>query len=274
MTLGAELIPLTDLHSHLIPGVDDGARTLEDSLEGIGRMFAEGITTIVTTPHLDGSLSRDPRSFEERLSQVDKGFRVVADAVRERFPKVTFRRGNEVMLDIPDPDLSDPRVHLAGNRFVLVEWPRLQIPPETPAAIRGLASQGIHIVIAHPERYAGHDAHLSIVERWRGEGAWCQVNYGSLLGKYGPDARSRAFMLLERGWVDCFSSDFHGRPGLPLFVDGARERFKELGAEEAWSLLTGTNPGRIVRGEPPIPVSPFEGKQRGLFARLLSRLRT
>ncbi len=272
MTTDGQSPSLTDLHSHLVPGVDDGARVLEDALEGVERMRSEGIRTIVTTPHLNGSLTRDGRALERRLSEVDAVFDTLAAAVAELVPGVDLRRGHEVMLDVPDPDLSDPRVRLAGTDLVLAEWPRLQIPPETPAVIRALHKHGVEIVIAHAERYAGYDEGMTVVERWRGEGAMCQVNYGSLLGKYGPQPREQAFRLLEQGWVDCLSTDFHGSPSLPLFVDGARETFEKLDATEAWSLLTGINPGRIARGERPLPVPRLEGRP-GLLRRLLSFLR-
>ena len=181
-------------------------------------------------------------------------------------------RGHEVLLDVPDPDLSDPRVRLAGTNLVLAEWPRLQIPPETPAVIRALHKDRIEIVIAHAERYVGYDEGMTIVERWRGEGAMCQVNYGSLLGMYGPKPREQAFRLLGKGRVDCLSTDFHGSPSLPLFVDGAREIFEKCDATEAWSLLTAINPRRIARGERPLPVPWLEGSP-GLLRRFLSFLR-
>jgi len=264
---------LTDIHSHLVPRVDDGAETLEDALEGIGRMVERGIGRIVTTPHLDGSLTRDAAALERRLTQVDEAFRMVSEAAARRHPGLEFERGHEILLDLPRPDLSDPRLRLAGTNFVLAEWPRLRIPPETGAALRGIHADGVEIVIAHPERYVGYDPQLSLMERWRDEGAILQVNHGSLLGRYGDEARSRAFHMLERGWADCLASDFHGRPGLRLFLEGTRQLFRELDAEEVWIRMTQDNPDRISRGERPLPVSPVI-VERGFLARVRSYLRT
>lgn len=263
---------LTDLHSHLVPGVDDGARDLDDALEGVGRMVDRGIRTIVTTPHLAGSLTLDPQGLEERLTEVDAAFEAVERAVRERYPDVSFMRGHEVMLDRPEAHLEDPRIRLGDSRVVLAEWPRLRVPPGTARVLRALREQGVQIMIAHPERYGGYDEQLSAVEEWRAEGAFLQINYGSFTDRYGPRARLLAFRLLERGWVDCLASDFHGREHLRLYVNEAREVFRALDAEESWTLLSSTNPGRIARGEEPLLVPPVESS-RGFLERLRALFR-
>jgi protein-tyrosine phosphatase len=263
---------IIDLHSHLVPGVDDGARSIADAMEGLGRMVARGVDTIITTPHLDGSLTRDPGALRERLATVDAAFGELQAAASRAHPTLTLMRGHEVKLDIPDPDLSDPRIRLGNSNFILVEWPRLLIPPETPPVLARLGSAGVRLLIAHPERYGGYDPELHLVEKWRKEGAFLQANFGSLIGRYGPAPRAVAFRLLERGWVDCLATDFHGRPHLRLFLDAARETFERLGAERAWDMLTQVNPERISRGDEPLPVPPVEGG-RGLVDRIRSLFR-
>ncbi len=250
--------PIVDLHSHLVPGVDDGARSVDAVLEGVGRMAERGVRTIVTTPHLDGSLTRDSSLLEDFLSQVDEAFEEARRAVGERYPEIGFFRGHEVALDVTRPDLSDARIRLGDSDAVLVEWPWLRIPPRTPSIVRGLRSQGVRPLIAHPERYRGYRSDLELPGEWRAEGAFLQVTFGSLAGRYGPVACSIAAHLLRRGWADCLATDFHARPQLRLYVRAAREEFRRLGAEEAWKLLTSTNPRRISEGEEPLPVPPVE----------------
>ena len=97
-----------DIHSYLVPGVDDGANDLEDILTSVRRMTELGIRKILTTPHLDGSVTRNDEAIEARLSEVDEAFARAAAAVADEFSEVDFRRGHEVMLDIPDVDFSDP----------------------------------------------------------------------------------------------------------------------------------------------------------------------
>lgn len=254
-----------DIHNHLVPDVDDGARDLTDTLRSVERMTQSGIRKIVTTPHLDGSLTLDAEALEERLDEVTRAFHTAAAAVAEAFPEVEFLRGHEVMLDVPDVDFSDARVRLGGTRFVLVEWPRLHLPPGTTKVLRRIAGEGHVPVVAHPERYIGID--LELAARWRDAGARLQVNYGSLEGRYGGDARSMALRLLRRGWADYMATDFHGRPERALYMDEARDRLEELGAAEAFVTLALTNPARVLRDELPIPV-PALPMERGIWARV------
>ena len=265
-------LAIGDLHSHMVPGVDDGARTIEETLEGVERMTLVGIRKIITTPHLDASLTRDPAAYEKRIDQLDRAWMDARREVRERFPEVDFRRGTELMLDIPDPDFSDERLRMGGTSFVLLEWPRLQLPPGTVEVLSRMSLAGIKPIIAHPERYVGFDRELDLASEWRKAGAFLQVNYGSLLNRYGPEARTLAFRLLRRGWVDYLSSDFHCRTHLKLFHKEAVQRLAELGGAEQISLLTVTNPQRVFRDEEPVPMPPLPG-ERTLWARLRELLK-
>lgn len=254
-----------DIHSHLVPDVDDGARNVEDTLDAIERLTTEGVRKIITTPHLDGSLTLHRDLLEERLDEVSEAFERAAEAVRERFPEVEFRRGHEVMLDVPDVDFSEPRVRLAGTRFVLIEWPRLHLPPGTVKVLGRIREEGFVAVVAHPERYIGFD--MDVAAQWKNAGALLQVNYGSLDGRYGADARRLALRLLRRGWVDYLASDFHARPDRPIYMHEARDRLDDLGASETFVTLSLSNPARIFRDELPMPVPPLP-EERGLWARL------
>ncbi len=120
----------------------------------------------------------DPAGFADFLGQVDASFESLRLAVERQFPGFALRRGHEIRLDRPDPDLSDARVRLGGSDAVLVEWPAFQIPPETPSVLRGLLGQGVRPVLAHPERYRGYDADLGLIGRWREAGVLLQVPFG------------------------------------------------------------------------------------------------
>lgn len=262
----------TDLHSHLVPGVDDGSRTLEEALESLGRLKDLGVRRLVTTPHLDGSLTRELRAFGPRMEELDQAWAALRSGAERDHPEVELQRGHEVMLDIPDPDLSDPRLHLAETPFVLAEWPSLQVPPGTLRVLEEIRETGVKLIIAHPERYRGLDGPLKLAGEWRGKGAFLQVNYGSLLGRYGETPRRRALTLLERGWVDLFSSDFHGRAHLSPSLQEARDFLFEQGGEEQFDLLARVNTTRVLEGEDPLPVPPMVIK-KGIWEVLRAALR-
>lgn len=254
-----------DFHSHLVPGVDDGARTIEDTLESVQRMTQEGIRKILTTPHLDGSLTLAPELLEERLEEVSASFDDAAEAVNATFPEVEFRRGHEVMLDVPDVNFADPRTRLGGSSFVLIEWPRLHLPPGTTQVLQRIRGEGYRPIVAHPERYIGID--LDLAAQWRRAGAYLQLNYGSLEGRYGAEARAIAFRLLRRGWADYFSSDYHGRPERKIYKREVWARLAELGAEETLVHMCLTNPARVFRDEAPLGV-PMLPVERGFWAKV------
>jgi protein-tyrosine phosphatase len=248
---------LGDLHSHLIPGVDDGAQAVEDSLDAVDRMVRAGVRRIVTTPHLTASLIDDREEFETYMAEVEKAWRQVHTAVSKRFPEVDFHRGFEVAIDKPDADLSDDRLKMAGTSFMLMEWPRLHVPQRTERVVQRIREAGVKPIIAHPERYSGLDSDLVVVGLWREAGAYVQVNHGSLVGRYGKVAQQIAMELLEKGWVDFLSSDFHARGGLKPYIRESSEALSELGADEQFTTLTATNPARLLTDEDPLPVQPL-----------------
>ena len=258
---------LVDFHNHLMPGVDDGAVDETETAAAIEAFLANGIAQFVATPHVDGSLSLRADVLRDRLDELDEGWRRLS-AVLQRYPGISAHRGAEVMLDTPEPDLSDARLRLAGGSFALVEFPFMTIPPMSTRVIEFLRSAGVVPIIAHPERYVGMNPTSPLPAEWRQAGAHLQVNAGSLTGRYGQGPRVHAFALLERGLVDYMCSDYHAR-GRPA-TTSARHLLEELRGGEQAELLFSVNPRRMLNGEPPLPVPPWR-PQRTLWQRLRRR---
>lgn len=265
---------LVDIHNHLVPGVDDGARSVEAVVQSVDRMVRAGIQRIVTTPHLQGSLTLDDERLGARLSEVGEAFERARTALASHYPYVEFLCGQEVLMDVPEIDFSDARVRLAGTSFVLVEWPRLQVPPSTPRVLERIRQAGYRPIVAHPERYAGMQRQIGLAGQWRGAGAYLQVNYGSLAGRYGSEAQAVAFRLLREGWVDYLASDFHGHPTLKIYRKEAWTVFEERHAGPIADVLCRANPARMIADLEPVPVPPVEtdinflARLRGLLRRV------
>lgn len=244
-----------DFHNHIIPGVDDGAVDDTESRGAMRGFVAQGITTVIATPHVDASLTLRPRAIAERLQEIDRGWAVLTELCRNEFPSVTLLRGAELMLDTPGPDLSDERLRLGGHAFVLVEYPYMRVPPNSDAVIAHIVNAGITPIIAHPERYHGVRPESRLPAQWKHAGALLQMNAGSISGRYGTTARANAFALLEAGLIDYLCSDFHSR-GVPATA-ATRAQLLELGGAEVDELIAGVNPRRLAAGERPLPVPPM-----------------
>ena len=262
---------VVDIHSHLVPGVDDGANDVEAVLSSVERMVANGIGTVLTTPHIKGSVTHDPVRLAARLESVSDAWEIAAEALAESFPDVVYHRGHEILIDVPEPDLSDSRIRLAGTSFVLVEWPRLTVPPRSADVLARIREQGYRPIVAHPERYMGGQG-ADHALAWRDAGAYLQVNYGSLAGRYGAYAEEAAWALLQQGLVDYLASDFHGHSTMKIYKSEAWDLLEERDALAAADLLACTNPARVLNDQDPLPVpavppAPLLGRLRGMIGR-------
>ncbi len=257
-----------DLHNHLVPGVDDGASDEAEALGGLAAFAAAGVVAVAVTPHVDGWLTHDAAALEHRLAELDEGWQRLEQIRAKEQPGLRLWRAAEVMLNVPDVDLSDPRLRIAGGRCALVEFPFLTVPPYSAHVLARLVQAGWRPVLAHPERYAGLDEKLALAEQWKAAGAVLQLNGLSLLGAYGAAVRARAEGLLAHGLIDYVASDYHSR-GRPLIREYI-ERLRSAATEEQVQFLTRTNPARITEGEVPIPVGPVQLRHRAWW-RILGR---
>jgi protein-tyrosine phosphatase len=251
-----------DLHNHVIPGVDDGARDGDQARAAVAALAAEGARVVVATPHLDASLTQTPGALAPRLEEFDDGWARLIEAADG---DVRLERGTEVRLDVPTVDLTDARLRLGGSRTVLVEFPYMSVPPRSAAVLMDIRREGFVPLLAHPERYGNLDPDLTAAASWLDVGACLQVNTGSLTGRYGARTRRRALELLGRGWVHCLASDYHsnGAPG----IAPVRRLLESWGGEEVARLLFEENPSRMLADEPCASVPPLQPR-RSLGVRL------
>ena len=244
---------MIDIHSHLLPGVDDGSPSVEVTLPVLERFGRDGVEVLVCTPHL-------------HASEIES---LPSDALRERLaalarvapPKPALVMGWEIMLDQPDADLTARHLHLGDSTAALVEFSRMNVPESATAELFRIRTSGVIPVLAHPERYWG--CTTDKVLEWRNAGAVIQMDAAMLLGR--GDTAKLARDLLELGYVDCIASDNHGDS---RSLAAARDWLIELGAEEQARLLTHGNPARLLASEAVIPVPPLHAIENGMVGRL------
>jgi protein-tyrosine phosphatase len=241
-----------DLHTHLIPGVDDGSHTIEQSVDVLQHFSHQGVTAVCCTPHLKASEVRD--------APCDDMDSLLADLVDAAPPTPVLSRGFEIMLDVPNPKLDDRCLGLAGSRYVLVEFGRL-VPAEASVEIlTRVVGQGMVPVLAHPERYAVCTPELG--RRWQQAGVVLQLDATTLLAESRRANRARA--LLEAGLASIIASDNHG-DGRSVAL--AFEWLRAHGGAFQAELLAFENPHAILKDKPLQPVPPFR-MRRSLYTKL------
>lgn len=258
-----------DLHNHLVPGVDDGARDRDEAMRAIGRLADGGVRHILSTPHLDASTIARPKLLAERQVQIEEAWGKIVAACQGRRPALSLHLGREIMLDLPEVDTTDPRVRLAGGPYVLVEFPRLVIPPDSEDVLFHILDQGNVPVIAHVERYRYQDDPGTIWREWREGGAVFQVNLPSLLGRYGRGPRELAWRLLASEGAELVASDYHGR-GEP-FIREASETLSRKAGAGVLDVLFRENPLRVLRGAELVQPPGFK-IDRTLLSRIMGKI--
>jgi protein-tyrosine phosphatase len=237
-----------DLHSHLLPSVDDGSRSVEQSLGVLREMAAQGITDVCLTPHLPASRAEagpppaHHRAFEALLAEAPS------------LPRL--HRGAEVMLDRPltRPVALARNVTVAGTRYILVEFYRLVAHETVSKALTQVLELGLIPILAHPERYSC--CSVEAVRQWRGLGAKMQVDATTLLTSQARGQRAR--QLVVEGMADILAGDNHGDDR--TVATGARFLRAQDGGEQV-ELLVVKNPAAILQDAPTAPVPPLRIRQ-------------
>lgn len=242
---------MIDIHTHLLPGVDDGSQSIAASLPVLEAFARDGVETVVCTPHLRASAAAS--APYERHSEI------LRELIQAASTSPRLLLGWEIMLDVPGADLTDHRYSLGGSGAVLVEFPHAMIPPNSTAELYRLRMSGVVPVVAHPERYP--DSSPELVAAWRNAGAVMQMNFDGLVrGR----RRHYAEQLLAGGLIDLLASDTHCDD---RSLAAARRWLMENATQEHADLLTQENARLLLAGESLRPVPPVV-VEHGMLARL------
>ena len=235
-------VRVVDIHCHILPGIDDGPRTLEESVAMANMAAASGTTDIVATPHANHRYAYDDAVFEGKLEEL----RAAAGET------VRIHRGCDFHLtpeNIRDALAAPAKYSVAGNGYLLVEFSDHSIPETAGDIFRKMLSVGLHPVITHPERNPLLRERLELVELWVDQGCFVQVTAISILGRFGKTAKEAADRLLRSSLVHFLASDAHDCQRRTPALDAAwKQVSKELGECAARGLLE-TNPVAALAGK-------------------------
>jgi len=197
---------IIDFHSHILPGIDDGARTLEESIQIVKAMSAMGFDRITCTPHITKKYRNTPENIKERFDLLVTGMKDSGTEVDLRM-SAEYRLNPETWPDI----LAKGKLMPIEDKFILMEFPindesdMYGLDPEEE--FRKVISLGLTPILPHPERYAylPHETLLRYVDL----GVRIQSNYGSLAGIYGEEVQTKAQALIDEGIVSFLATDMH-----------------------------------------------------------------
>lgn len=253
---------MVDVHSHILFGLDDGAKTLEDSLAMAEDAIADGITHVVGTPHASSEYAFD---FAKAQAARD----VLAERLHGRLKLATgcdFHVNPENLLAIR----KDPGPYCINQKdYVLLEFNEFSIPPAMDQTLHELQLAGLRPVITHPERNAILRSQPARLLSWIRMGCFTQITAGSLTGVFGPGAKEDSWDWMARGLVHFVCSDAHNTARRPLKLKFAYDSVAgQLGEEVARGLLI-ENPLAAFNGDPlpyvPEVEEPRERRKRKRF---------
>lgn len=234
---------LVDLHCHLLWGIDDGARTLEDSLEMARSLSALGFTHVAPSPHNRPEYA--PREVAEaRLVEVQEALRA------NGIPLELGRNSENYLLDETFvAGMGTPSARLIGpGAYVLVEAPYTSPVPALTEIIFRVKLKGVTPVIAHPERCMEFSRKGRAGDAVQA-GAVLQLDIGALTGRYGSEAKKLARTFLDEGLYGIGATDLHGPVGAREWVGKSLKELRSRTGDRAFEQLMSTTPGRILRGE-------------------------
>ena len=208
-----------DVHAHLLPGIDDGPRTMEEALLLIEGLMELGYEKLVTTPHImEAQYGNTAPGILERLAEV-------RTAISEKGWRIELHAAAEYMIDSQFYALLEAGELLpVYDRYILVEFPRLSKPVGLQNLFFRMQVKGYFPVLAHPERYLFFDNDNTGLEKIRDMGVLFQVNLLSLAGYYGSAVRRRAKELMSRKWADLLGTDLHNERQLHMLQQLAGDR--------------------------------------------------
>lgn len=245
---------MVDIHCHILPALDDGAESIEESIQMAETAIQEGITHVVATPHAN---SEFPFEYER---------------VRERRDELQERVGDRLKLGVGcDFHLSveniariresPTRYSINQGSYLLVEFADFAIPPTADDALLGLQRMGLSPIITHPERNPLIRSQPQRLWAWLKQGCYVQITAQSLLGTWGQLIRKQAEGWLDQQIVHFMASDAHNTDARPLRLKQAYEVVAERWGEARAQALFKENPLAAFEGQelpyrPPVPSDP------------------
>jgi len=231
---------MIDCHTHLIPGIDDGSTTLEDSINALRQMSAGGVKSVICTSHFSrGQYQFKPEDYLAKFKELE-------EEIKHQSIPITIYPGAEVYLSysVVD-DIIKYNLTLADSHYVLIETDLNGFPPDLQKNIYSLLRHGYKPIIAHVERYVSVMVKSHEAKELMNRNVYIQVNAASVIGGYGEKVKQTVWKLLNKGWAHFLGSDHHAKSDYTAYFK-AKEKIIEHIDDKTANLLTNTHPQAIL----------------------------
>ncbi|WP_299061936.1 CpsB/CapC family capsule biosynthesis tyrosine phosphatase [uncultured Polaribacter sp.] len=194
-----------DIHSHLLPGIDDGAKNIENSIELITKMSSYGIKNFITTPHILGNVyPNSSKTIKEKLSEVKK------ELINRGVKDISIHAAAEYMMDEQFSDrLKNNDILVLKDNLILVEMSYFSAPINLFEVLFEIQLKGYKPILAHPERYSFYHNDIESYYKLKNAGCLFQLNLLSLTEHYGKHVQKTSYKLLDKGLYDFVGTDTH-----------------------------------------------------------------
>ncbi len=237
-----------DLHSHILPKLDDGAKNWEESLTIARAAVTDGVSTIVATPHY-GRIS-EPEVIEKSENLIEE----LREKLKRENIDLEVKLGFEVFLSFETLErikTEGEALAIRDTRFIFIEFPFLFLYPNVTSMIETIVESGFIPIIAHPERNDTLASRPELLYDLIKAGALSQVNTGSLTGGFGSRARKAGFLFLENSLAQVVATDAHNATSRPPLFSPAIKALKKHFSDEEIKIFVEENPSLILQGEKP-----------------------
>lgn len=226
---------MIDIHNHVLPGIDDGSQSSEESLLILEELAAAGFTDIICTPHyIENSQYAASNVIKE--SKIEQ-LRVAA---RDKEIAINLHLGNEAYItDSMDKLIKQKQIKTVGDNYLLFELPLSGAVNNIGDITHNLHCEGYRLILAHPERYVTFQQNPEIARNLHNRGVELQANFGSIVGKYGKHAQKTIKTFLKMGIIDYFGTDVHHNDSeiLAKLPKAKKKIVKIIGQEKFNSIL-------------------------------------
>ncbi len=232
---------MIDIHSHILPNIDDGSRSLNETIHILKEAQKAGFTKIISTSHyIDGYYEANEEQRTKLLKEI-----------KENFQGIELYLGNEIYITNQMTDLlSEKKASTINNsKYVLFELPMNTKAMDVKEVVFRLMEKGYVPIIAHPERYEYVKENIEYVRELADMGVLFQSNYGSSIGMYGKKAQKTQKKLLEEGLIQFFGSDVHTVEQIYTKMPKILKKLRKIISEEELEQISTVNPQKVLNNE-------------------------